>query len=72
MISKCFGNAVLTRLVNRGIKFLAVLQDLIFTYNVERGGVRKGSEMFRAKLYCKMSNLFRQILLALRLSAGKT
>ena len=37
-----------------------------WVYKVE---VRKMSEVFWAKLYCKMSNLFRYFLLALRLSA---
>ena len=37
-------------------KILTVLQDILFSMRVE---VRKRSEVFWAKLYCKMSDLFR-------------
>ena len=39
------------------IMFLMVLQEYI-VYNVERVKIRKMSEVFGVKLYCKMSNPF--------------
>ena len=39
------------------VRFFAVLREYIF-YNVERAEVRKMSEVFWAKRYSKMSNLF--------------
>ena len=42
-------------------------ENIIF--NFKRVKIRKMSEVFCAKLYCKMSDLFRWFLLALRFSA---
>ena len=39
--------------------------------NLKLVDILKMSERFRAKLYCKMSELFRSLLLAFRLSARK-
>ena len=65
--SKCFSNAVLTRLEKVQCKcffwhqpeicFSAMLQEYI-CYNVEWVEVLKISQVFWAKLYCKMSYLF--------------
>ena len=52
-------------------RLLPVLQGHII-FNVKWDEVHKMSEVFWAKLYCKMSNLFWQSLLALRLSAKKS
>ena len=54
--------------------FSQCCQSILFSmssenFNVE---VRKTSEVFRVKLYCETSHLFRQFLLALRLSARKS
>ena len=43
-------------------------ENIIF--NFKRVEIRKMSEFFCAKLYCKMSNVFRWFLLALKLSAA--
>ena len=51
-------------------RFLAVLRKHI-KFNVKLVDVHKISDVFWAKLYCKMSELFRWFLLALRLSARK-
>ena len=51
--------------------FLAVLQKYVF-HNVEWDEVRKISEIFWVKLFCKMSHLFCQFLLSLRFSARKS
>ena len=48
--------------------FLAVFWEHII-FNFKRVEIRKMSEVFWAKLYCKMSDLFRWFLLALRFSA---
>ena len=50
---------------------LAVLQKYVF-HNVEWVEVRKISEIFWVKLFCKMSHLFCQFLLPLRFSARKS
>ena len=52
-------------------RFLVVLREHIF-FNVEWVEVHKMSEVFWAKLYCKMSKIFRKFLLALRISARKS
>ena len=49
-------------------RFLAVFWEHI-VFNFKRVEIRKMSEVFWAKLYCKMSDLFRWFLLALRFSA---
>ena len=46
---------------------MAVFWENIFSF--KRVEIRKMSEVFCAKLYCKMSDLFRWFLLALRFSA---
>ena len=51
--------------------FLAVFWEHII-FNFKRVEIRKMSEVFWAKLYCKMSDLFRWFLLALRFSAANT
>ena len=48
--------------------FLAVFWEHVI-FNFKRVEIRKMSEVFWAKLYCKMSDLFRWFLLALRFSA---
>ena len=52
------------------VRLLAVLPEYIF-YNVDSVEVRKISEVFWAKRYCKISGLFCKFLLALRLSTKK-
>ena len=52
-------------------RFSAVLREYII-FNVKWVEVRKINGVFRAKLYCKMSDLFCWFLLALRLSARKS
>ena len=46
---------------------MAVFWENIFSF--KRVEIRKMSEVFCAKLYCKMSDLFRWFLLAVRFSA---
>ena len=60
-------NMIALKLVKSEI-FLAVLREHII-FNVKWVEVHKMSEAFWAKLYCKMSDLFRWFLLALRFSA---
>ena len=52
-------------------RFLAVYLEHIFS-NVKWVEVRKMSKVFWAKLYCKMSDLLRQFLSALRLSVRQS
>ena len=49
-------------------RFFAVLREHII-FDTKLVEVHKMSEAFWAKLYCKMSKLFRKFLLSLRLSA---
>ena len=51
-------------------RFLAVLQQHTI-FNIKWVEVRKMNDFYRAKLYCKMNDLFPWSLLALRLSARK-
>ena len=55
------------KLVNWEILLVVFWENIIF--NFKRAEIRKMSEVFCAKLYCKMSDLFRWFLLALRFSA---
>ena len=52
-------------------RFLAVLLKDFFD-NAEWAEFRKMSEVFRTKLYCKMSDSFCQFSLVLRLSTKKS
>ena len=52
-------------------RFLTVLREHII-FNVKWVDIRKTSEVFWSKLYCKMSDIFRYFLLALRLSTWKS
>ena len=62
-------NIIAEKFVNSE-RLLAVLQEHII-FNVKWVEVRKMSEVFWAKLYCKMSDPFCSVLLALRVSARK-
>ena len=53
------------------VKFLAALLECIF-YNVEEAEIHKMSEVFWAKLYCRISDLFCCFFLDLRLSSRKS
>ena len=55
------------KFVNRE-SFLAVIWEYFF-FSFKRVEIRKMSVVFRARLYYKMSNIFRWLLLALRFSA---
>ena len=48
--------------------FFAVFWEYFF-FSFKRVEIRKMSVVFRARLYCKMSNIFRWFLFALRFSA---
>ena len=56
---------------SKWVAFLAVLREYIFC-NVEWVRVRKIGEVFWVTLYCKMSHVFCQFLLALKLSTRKS